>query len=104
MSNQPNEKYHADKETMDALQSLYSLEDKIDKALYSEFGVGKWGAGASGLPGGPLLLSNVFLWAKACEKSINKKLEHLESLRQGELKNRTLTIVARVKAATAGNL
>lgn len=103
MSNQPNEKY-ADEETTAALQSLYNMEDKVDKALHFEFGVGTWGAGARGLPGGNLPLAKVFLWAVATEKNINAKLEQLELLRQGELKKRTLTIALRTKHATAGNI
>lgn len=104
MSNQPNEKYYADAETLEALDSLMRAEDKIDKALHTEFGIGEWGAGMRGRSGQPVTWPEAFHWSTGYEKRINEKLELLESLRQGELKKRTLTIALRIKHKTMGNI
>lgn len=103
MSNLPNEKY-ADNDTLEALDSLMCAEDKIDEALHTEFGIGEWGAGIRGRSSQPITWSEAFHWSTGYENRINEKLELLESLRQGELKKRTLTIALRIKHKMIGSV
>lgn len=103
MSNQPNENY-ADKETLDAIKSLKTIEDKLDKALYVEFGVGEGGAGLRGLSGQPITIAYAVMLANGHEKRINEKSELLTTLRKApaHLKISVQTIANRVAAADWG--
>lgn len=103
MSNQPNEKY-ADSDTLDALNALGNVEEKLDKTLFEEFGVGEWGAGVRGRCGNRITLVNALMWANGYEKRINEKGELLTTLRKGtcNLKLSVQTIAKRVAAADWG--
>lgn len=103
MSNQQNEKY-ADSDTLDALKTLMSTEEKLDKALFVEFGVGDWDKGVRGLSGQPISMAKALMWANGYEKRINEKGELLAALRKGmgNLKLSVQTIAKRVAAADWG--
>lgn len=103
MSKQPNEKY-ADSDTLDALDILGTVEEKLDKALFHEFGVGDWGTGVRGRSGVPPTLAFALMTANGYEKRINEKSELLHALRKGNcnLKLSVQTIAKRVAAAEWG--
>lgn len=103
MSNQPNEKY-ADNDTLDALKALMAIEEKLDKALFVEFGVGDWDKGVRGPSGNPTTMVYALMRANGYEKRINEKGELLATLRKGfgNLKISVQTIAKRVAAADWG--
>lgn len=103
MSNQQNEKY-ADEEVIEAIKSLMATEEKIDKALHVEFGVGDWAAGPRGLSGHPMTIAKALMWANGYETRIHEKSELLITLRKApaNLKLSVLTLAKRVAAADWG--
>lgn len=82
-----------DPDVAEALQQLMSADYRAAKMLYDEFRIGlsPYGRGPSGLAG---YLTQGQAFQKACElrDSLTEKLDQLNTLRAGALRERTLEI------------